>query len=479
LLGGVSCWGGWGRPERSHGDGAWVANGDALVGLDLTALRAGGLKNLFVEAGTLEWNGVAPHVAIVPVPAALAGQARVTLVVHGAWTADLGDSKSAGAALAREIERLALDAQARGLQPEGVHLDLDADGNLTSYAQGLRAARGDVPKNLLLSASLSRTALGEEAAPKVARAVDYIVAFVYGQRPREADATAAWDFQEVKKTLARVEALKAPYLAGVISLGAARHESASGQVLETTTALDLGQVARNPRLKPSGGFTLEGLDRSVYAFEALEAAEVGPWQVRRGERVHVVGTGPSYLQALHKAIAEVATPRYRGELFYRLPGSDEHLTPSAEELVDALAQAPPTPELALSVEPIESNSQHWLFRVVLENKRAEASDLAMLDNNFVELSAAGGFLGNIDAGSFHRFDLMRHGSDAVDIAAIRAPERARLYLPVLAGRSRTTSGPIELRLRERNAQVTITASFLLPDGRTITAPSLVWSPTTK
>src|SRR5204863_1181502 len=167
----VACFGSWGRPERAIGDAAWLSDPAALEGLDLAALQAGGLKELFSEAAVLDWEGNVPRLQIgtlqpSPIPM------RLTLTVTGEWRPTLGDSKAAGNRLAEEIKRLVLAAQAKGLAPVGVHLDLEAGGNLTSYAQGLRAIRGELVKPLLLSASIRRSWLSAEAASKVARAVD-------------------------------------------------------------------------------------------------------------------------------------------------------------------------------------------------------------------------------------------------------------------------------------------------------------------
>ena len=474
----AACFGSWGRPERPQGDAAWVSDPAALDGLDVAALQAGGLKELFVETGTLDWDGAVPHVAVEHLQT-VGGPIRVTLVVKGSWGPTLGESKTAGGRLADEIKRLVLAAQARGLSPVGVHLDLEAAGNLTSYAQGLRAVRGELQKTLLLSTSIRRSWLADEAVGKVARAVDYCVVFVYGQRPGEDDDPSAWDLQEVGKTLRAAEALKGPYVAGVITLGSATHQGVRGESLEWTSTLGLGDLVRNPRLKMQGGFTLEGLDRSVYGFRAEAPTTVGDWQLTRGQGVRVVGTGPNYLQGLRKRIAEIATPRHRGDVYFRLPLATERLTPSAAQLMDALGPGTASPDLALSVELVERNSQHWVFKILLENRNDEHSDIALLDNNFVEASARGGVLGDVQPGAYPRFELLRQGSDAVDMAALRAPERVRLYLPVLEGKGIYASGPIELRLKERSAELTLSASFLLPDGRVVTAPSLVWTPPAK
>ncbi len=75
--------------------------------------------------------------------------------------------------------------------------------------------------------------------------------------------------------------------------------------------------------------------------------------------------------------------------------------------------------------------------------------------------------------------LLRKGSNKVDIAALRTPERARLYLPILEGNGRYESGPVEFRVKDKTAQITVSASFLLPDGRTVSPAPLVWTPDTK
>ena len=205
--------------------------------------------------------------------------------------------------------------------------------------------------------------------------------------------------------------------------------------------------------------------------------QVGPWQVARGESVRVVGTRPTYLQGLRKRIQEVATPRYLGQVFYRLPTPTERLTTTLSQLGDALATQPPTLDILLSAEALDHDSQHWVFKVAIENRNDERSDIAMLNNNYVEVSTDGGLLGTVQAGAFPRFELLRKGSDKVDIEALRSPERLRLYLPILEGAGKLETGPIEFKPKDRNAQITLSASFLLPDGRTVIATPVIWTPT--
>ena len=47
------------------------------------------------------------------------------------------------------------------------------------------------------------------------------------------------------------------------------------------------------------------------------------------------------------------------------------------------------------------------------------------------------------------------------------------------GKGLYESGPIELKVKDKTAQITVSASFLLPDGRTVTPAPLVWTPDVK
>jgi hypothetical protein len=145
-------------------------------------------------------------------------------------------------------------------------------------------------------------------------------------------------------------------------------------------------------------------------------------------------------------------------------------------LVDALAEKPSTPDLGLSLELLSRDSRGLIVRAVLENRGGEPSELSLLDNNFVELSASSGVFASVVAGGFHRYELRRQGEQEITMQTLRAANQVRLYQPLLEGGDRLESGPIRLRFSGPTPSIEIRASFLLPDGREAKPGPIAWTP---
>lgn len=466
------------RPGKSPASALWLAAGsDALPSDQLAELARAGVSDLFMPAGDLHWNaGTASLAALAPVAIdALPRGAHVTLVIGGSLPAS-ADPKTAAPALAAAVRQLRLQTEDRGRIADGVHLDLAPDGPpetaLPVYAELLRRLRAELPRDLFLSATLARSWLADpelaEAVREFAAGVDFLVAFLYGQRSGEGEDASAWLIESTVRDVRSLEALDVPYQVGVAMVGAAAHLRA-GRELARSGELGLKSLATSPALRLEHGFSLESGDRQIYNFRALNAARLGGWQLEPGDTVRVVRTGAPFLQALRKRLSEAVLARRLGEAYFRAPRPSEALTPTLASLRGALQAAPLIPDLRLRVEPADGAGGRPVsgVRVILENHNDEGSELSGLEHNYVELVAEGGTIGAVDTGEFSRYELMRAGEARHSVRALRAPDRVRLYLPVLEGRDRARSGPISVRGARR---ITASATFLLPDGSMVTTP---------
>lgn len=470
------CFGPWRRPTKAPASGAWIGDDRSnLTAATLADLQRARISEYFVDAARLEWSGGEPVLRPGALDA-LPGRAGATLVVRGSWPAEVTDGKTAGKRLAAEIERLRLDAEGRGLLAVGVHLDVDAGGSLGPYAAALSRIRGDLDRSLFVSASMQRGWLDDRAASDLAQAVDFLVVFVYGQRPGEREDPKAWDFEQVQANLRRADDLGRPYFIGCVTLGSARHLGPRGEPIEASSRVSLKDLVFNPRLRLQGGFTLEGIDRQVYGFQAVAPTTVGDWQIAKDDVVRVVSAGTTNIHDLHQRIASLALRHALGEVFYRLPGPEEGLALTAGNLADAAAPSPPAVDLLLTTQTLSRSADRVLFKVVLENRNDERSDVSTFDNNFVELGAEGGLFGDVEPGGFQRFELLRQGSDRVDMEALRNPQRVRLFLPLVEGKERIESGPIELRVQGRDPRVVFEAHFIMSDGRAVNVQPVTWTP---
>src|SRR6185503_15080948 len=226
--------------------------------------------------------------------------------------------------------------------------------------------------SLLLSATMPRDALAAEGVEELTRATDFVVSFLYGVREGEADDPSAWDFQRVKAGAEKLAALEEPFLVGVVVRGVATLVR-GGAAIEEVPGASLAELAWNRHLRVRHGFSLEGVDRQVYAFTADVATRVGETPLLVGDNVRVVATSTAHLQELRRQIAEWKLAHCLGELYYRLPHPGEELTLSAASLARIGAEEPALPAPRAIVEKIAATPGRVTIRLTLENPSTEPS----------------------------------------------------------------------------------------------------------
>jgi hypothetical protein len=464
------------REPKAPGAAIWIgARSQAPERAVLDRLASLGVGEHFVESARLSWQAGRPVLESAAAPR-VARQERTTLVVAGPWPSAAPDADAAARALAEGIQGLRVEAERAGRLPVGVHFDL-ADGVAgAGFAATLRELRKALDEQLYLSASVGPADLGRESTAEALRPLDFVVAFLYGQRPGEAEDAAAWDLQAVEGRVRTLEALGKPYFLVASTIGGASWRGRDGSPKASSSELDLGALVRDVRLELKRGFSLEGVDRQVYEFRARSPLEVGGWKLGASESVRVVRAATSNVEEFLRRVGAWDSEHRLGPLFWRLPAANERLSMTAANLADALAPDPSRPQLDLLVERSAADRQTWTVRLSLVNGNDEGTDLGFFDSNYVDLSVEGASVFEVDPGGFARFEQSYQGRKDV-MAALRSADRVRFFAPVVEGRERLTSGPIVLRLAEqrKDAVVRTGGRFLLTAGEYLDLEEREWT----
>ncbi len=470
----AGCSGG-GPAERPPGSALWIAPESAPPAAPLLArLEAGGIRSLFVDAARLEWRGSTPRLERL----ALAAPARrlpVTLVVGGEWADAHLEPGATGEALAAQLGTLVANAERAGLLVEGVHFDLPAPRSLEGYGRVLAVLRRRLEGRLQLSAGLARRDLERPGAAEAARAGDFVVCFLYGQRPGEVEDADAWDLRAVEGNLARLEALGRPYLLGVSTVGTLVWSGPGGREKGRANRPGLSSLVVERALELVPGFTLQGVDRQVFEFTARAPARVGDWRLAAGDRLRVVRTATPILEELLRRVGAWDSRHRLGELYYRAPAVGEGLAIGLASLELALAPAAAQPRLELELERLAASERSLRLRVRLRNAADEPTDLAFFDSNYVELRALGGRIRDVEPGRFHRFELLHEGREKGTMRALRDADTTRLYAPLVDGGEVWESGSILVEWTAASTTLLVSARFLLPEGRLLEVAPTEWS----
>jgi hypothetical protein len=451
------------KPKRSA---LWVGPVQAVSFPDLSRLEQVGIGELFVEAAHLSWQGTDPHLETVPMQS-LPRRTGVTLVVSGGWPHQELDPEKVAAALAADLAALRPQAEGLGLVPLGFHLDVAAGGSLASYAAVLAALQNQLDSGLFLSATVERAWVGDPDLQALADAVDFLVAFVYGQRPGEREDNGAWDLDKVEANLRSIDLLGRDYLVGVVTLGRVVQLGPGDEPLAETTRLSLGELVHHPALELTYGSVLEGVDRQSYRFRVRGASRVGEWKVAGGQSVRMSALASAHIEEFERRVGALPLDHHLGELYYRLAAPEERMSLSLANLIDALALQVATAMPQALVERRGGSAARPVYRVTVENASDEPTDVILLGSNYVELRTAGGVFGQVDPGDFGRWELLRPDRGGKLVRGFRDATILRLYVSYLEGRQRVVSGAIEVVGQGGEPTVTAGGEFVLPGGRTV------------
>ncbi|MEE8526644.1 MAG: hypothetical protein V3T72_22130 [Thermoanaerobaculia bacterium] len=432
-----------------------------------------GIGELIVEVGKLDLASAEGPIVRGPAVAALPLAVPVTLAIGGNWQS--AEPEATAQRVVAAADQLRFELEGRGSIPVGVHFDLDRVDSFENYASFLAEVRDELDRTLFLSTSLKRDWLLDPKIAAVAKAVDFVVPFLYGQRIEEPEDGDAWDFIELERKLRILEEIGTPYLLGVIALGTATHLSAESRVKARRTALSLQEILWNRDLKLRPGFSLEGVNRRVYSVVAEKKTRVGTWELASGDGIRVVRAATSDLEELMRLLGAWELPNHLGQLYYRLPAADERLSLSLENLLNALDSTPASPELIFDVSLQRRTGRGWLVRLSITNLNGEITELSLMDSNYLQARCLNGVFGQrIRTGDFYRYDLHRLEGDEL-VRTFRRSDVLKLHLPILEGQQRVESGDIEI-LVSGQPRLELLGKFLLPDGRRLTVGPVPWPP---
>lgn len=469
---GTGC-GSRGAAEPPEGSAVWVEPDSApLEPGTLVDLEAAGAGHLFAPFGTLSWEGDRPSVdqgKPLPVPR----RTPVMVVVEGPWKRGVS-SETAGQALTEELRRLALEAEAAGVVPAGFHLELEpgSAGDLAGLGAALAAARETLPRTFLLSVGIQREWVGRAGLQAVTDAVDSFVAWVYGQRPEELRRRGwvdeAWDLQQVDLALRSLETLGRDYLVGVVTLGTTVHLGASGGVKGLHHEGSLRRLVRDPALRLEHGFVLSGMDCRRYEFRAVANGKLGDWDLRRGDRVLAFTLGPSRVRDYRLLLPALDLSHRLGDLFYRLPKADDPLSVGTAGLLEALSPEPPEAILVGGLEEVRRSGEGVVLRARVGNPGEEATEVAVVDVNYLQLETSQGRFGAVSLGQFQRYQTLRRDPGGELRPSLRNATVLRLFEPVLEPGQTVTSGEVEVLGAGGAGDVRWSVLYLAGDGGEIT-----------
>lgn len=467
---GIGCGGGFGgRTERPEGSALWVdQNAETLADEAVEAITNGGVNDFFVPVGKLEPDGLEGVLTRLD-PVKLPSQTTLTMVVEGMLPATVD---TLGEQLAEAITQVRFDVEGRGLLPRGLHLDFRSVDSFESLILFLEELKGTMDEDLLLSLSIHRDWLIEPQLKAAVKNVDFIVPFLYGQRPNEREDSDAWDFGVIQDRLAEVEALEVPYVLGIVTLGTATHQDRRTNTNRRTTGQSLHPFLWERALKLSNAFSLEGANRRVYELTAQRPARVGGWDLAQGDVVRIIRPATTDINELLEIVDGGEYGRCRGYLFYRLPMTAEALSLGVEHIMGALGDEPVELAVSLDAQVQRRVRGGYLFRFLVTNENGEVSELSMVDNNFLQVQVVNGRFGDVKVGDFFRYGLFETKEDGSVEASFRRPDIIRLFVPVLSGRQVVASG--DVMIRSSSPEMILTGQFLLPDGRVVQAGPYTW-----
>ncbi len=473
LLAIVGCSGGWSfnAKERTPTSVVWLGQTSApLEASEVARLKEAGVEEAFVHLAHFDASSAEPVTLLKA--SQLPPSMPVTMVVSGTWE-DPAEVDGLARQLATAAQEMRFEVESEGSIPVGLHLDFTRAESLESLQAFLQTLRGELDRGLLLSLSVQRPWLKRQGLAEVAKRVDYIVPFLYGQRVNERESSEAWDFITLERRMQTVEALGVPYMLGVVTLGSASHLRANGAVRGRVTPTSVQEILwnRNVKLRPS--FSLDGVNRRVYEVVVEKATTVGPWSASPGEVIRIIRAATSDLEELLRLLEAWETPNHLGQAYYRLPSPEEKLSLSLENLLNALDRTPAAPDLHLDASLQRRSGRGWLVRFSITNRNGEITELSLVDNNYLEVRCLNGVFGKATVEDFYRYDLFQANRQGEMERTFRRSPVIRLHIPILEGDQRVSSGDIEVHV-DGQPRFELSGRFLLPDGRLVELGPQAW-----
>ncbi len=120
--------------------------------------------------------------------------------------------------------------------------------------------------------------------------------------------------------------------------------------------------------------------------------------------------------------------------------------------------------LAVEVQEIRRRGSTVQLQAMLRNPGTEATEIAFVDRNFLEVRVPSGRFGRIDPGDFQRYQLLRRSADGSERPSLRNANILRLFEPVLDAGGEVRSGSLEVLGARGSEGVTWRLNYLLGNG---------------
>ncbi len=192
-------------------------------------------------------------------------------------------------------------------------------------------------------------------------------------------------------------------------------------------------LVRNQSLQLRPGFSLEGTNRRVYTFEARRPTQVAGWSLAAEDTVRVVRVASSDLEELLRRLDLWANTNRIDQLYYRIPHAEERLSLGAESLAAALKLDSKSLDLSCEVAVQRRTGRGWLVRFTLLNNSGGFSELALLDNNYLEVKDRAQFLRQRPMRATSKDSISSRRTAGKRERSFRSPDILRLYSPMLEG----------------------------------------------
>lgn len=459
------------RPaRRPAGSAVWVSSSsEPLQPNVVSKLKEAGVEEVFLQAA--RFDAASGELTPAGESLSLPGGLACTVAVSGVYRG--GDAASQADRILATFRELQDKIEREDALVVGLHLDFTTVESFEAYGLLLQEVRKKLGPKLYLSVTVQRAWLGNEQLKLALEKVDFFVPFLFGQRIDEKEDAGAWDLATIERALRSADAVGRPYVLGIVDLGTATWSNGSGTVKERVTKISMKDLVRNPSLQLRPGFSLEGTNRRVYTFEAQRATQVGDWALAADDTIRVVRVASSDLEELLRRLDLWANPNRLGQVYYRISNADERLSFGAESLAAALKLDSKSLDLSCEVAVQRRTGRGWLVRFTLLNHSGGFSELALLDNNYIEISIEDGSFGTAaNPGDFQRFDLLKEISGRRE-RTFRSPDILRLYSPMLEGQQQVVSGDIEV-ITSSAPTFRITGNFLLPEGKDLTIGPFIY-----
>jgi len=320
----------------------------ALNPADEAGLKALGVKQLFVRAGTFTNDGE----QILPsVPQKFEATA---FPIHLVYNFDAGAlthlSEFRPADMAKVIvDQFSRDAQVchdRRIPVRGLQLDIDCPTRvLPAYASLLREVRGRLAKGMALSITALPTWFGSSDLQTVVDEVDFYAPQFYEGSAAEtvSDKRTISDVAAIRDGMKSAAALGRPFYAGVAGYGRALLYDDKGRLLGGYRNLSLEDAARHPSFELQEHRSID--DEGYYRFLATHPGKDG-----RGKGyslVYRVPT-PTLLAKQLDLVRREAPSCCLGSIVFRAPQEAESMAVPLRSAIAAVAGKSLLPQLRFS-----------------------------------------------------------------------------------------------------------------------------------